>query len=91
MELYNSSKYMKYLIHLFHDDPLEGPLLIDFEPGDYQQFIVDVKDLAAMIRGKRLGYEGTAEIRGFFETFDGVQYRSGPVTLDLQSLRLHLE
>src|SRR5271165_4520897 len=22
MELYNSSKYMRYLIHLFHDEPL---------------------------------------------------------------------
>ena len=24
MELYNSSKYMRYLIHLFHDGPLSG-------------------------------------------------------------------
>ena len=23
MELYNSSEYLRYLIHLFHDDPLE--------------------------------------------------------------------
>jgi hypothetical protein len=25
MELYNSSKYVRYLIHLFHDGPLKAP------------------------------------------------------------------
>jgi hypothetical protein len=29
MELYNSSKYMRYLIHLFHDGPLGVTLHFD--------------------------------------------------------------
>ena len=44
MELYNSSKYMRYLIHLFHDWPL--PAFCCDDPS--------VEEIRALARGLRL-------------------------------------
>jgi len=67
---------------------IDAAPLIEFEPGDYHEFIIDLEKLAKELQSDLFQYRGKAEIRGFYTTYDHVEYRSSLVTLDLATLKL---
>jgi len=66
----------------------EAAQAFDFEPGDYHEFVINVSDLAHELQNPILQFRGKATLRGFYQGYDGSEYVSDPVLLDLPTLDL---
>ena len=61
---------------------------VTFDPGSDHEFVTDLERLAKELKNPTFNYRGSVEIRGFYETVEGVQYRSDPVFLNLETYDL---
>ncbi len=61
---------------------------MQFEPGDYHEFIMDLADLGHELKNPIIQYRGKAYIRGFYQGYDGTDYPSESFILDLDTLEV---
>jgi hypothetical protein len=65
----------------------ESPWM-DFVPGDYHEFVVDLDKLAHELKNKILQFSGKATIRGFYDGYDGTEYTSEPIVFNLDTFEI---
>jgi len=61
---------------------------VTLDPGSDHEFVTDLELLAKALKNPNFAYHRSAEIRGFYDTSEGVQYRSEPVILNLETYDL---
>lgn len=64
------------------------PLPIDFEPGDYNEFQINLDTLAIELQNEILGFSGRVKIMGFYSAYDGREFRSDAAWLDVETSRI---
>jgi hypothetical protein len=64
---------------------------VTIDPGYDNECVIDLERLAKKLTSPNFDYRGSAEIRGYYEGFDGIQYRSDPVVLNLETYGLEGE
>jgi len=62
--------------------------LVTLNPGSDHEFVTDLELLAKALKNPSYNYHGSVEIRGFYDTSEGAQYRSDPVILNVETYAL---
>jgi hypothetical protein len=61
-----------------------------FEPGSYHEFVTDLSRVATLLKGITR-YKSPATIYGYYQSHDGDEFLSSPVTLDLDTLQVRFQ